>query len=410
MDLISFNKHWEKDFYYNFKIKRIYYNTLKNNLSNKFILLLIGLRRVGKTTLMFQLINYLIENWIESDNILYYSFDNWWEIDDVVKSYLKIANKNLINDKLFFFFDEIQNVKNWQNKIKIYYDLYPNVKIILSGSSSLFLNSTESLAWRIDIYTVKPLYFVEFLRYKNLDYYLEKPNLYKEKLILEFEKYLYRQFFDTIDLNLLEVKKYMNSLKNKIIKEDAKKFFDIKYPDLLLRLFDIFTQNPGMILDYKHLANDLNYDARTIQTYVYYLQESFLINKVYNFSKNLLTSEKKQKKIYLNSCSFFTGNWEITWELFENYIQNYFDFKFFYRYVKKEVDFVYVNEDKIFAIEVKYKSNIKNKDFKWFDYFCKKFPVEKKIIISKDINAQLNDIVLVPFWEISNLFFNKEKC
>jgi formyltetrahydrofolate synthetase len=88
----------------------------------------------------------------------------------------------------------------------------------------------------------------------------------------------------------------------------AEKFFDIKYPDLLLRLFDIFTQNPGMILDYKHLANDLNYDARTIQTYVYYLQESFLINKVYNFSKNLLTSEKKQKKIYLNSCSFFTGN------------------------------------------------------------------------------------------------------
>ena len=64
----------------------------------------------------------------------------------------------------------------------------------------------------------------------------------------------------------------------------------------MLKLFDIIASNPWMQIDYKNLSNDLWVDSRTIQTYFYYLEESFLINKVYNFSKNLLTSEKKQKK------------------------------------------------------------------------------------------------------------------
>jgi hypothetical protein len=61
---------------------------------------------------------------------------------------------------------------------------------------------------------------------------------------LEFEKYLYRQYYDIIDFNLIEAKKYIKNLKNKIIKEDAKYYFDIKYPDLLLKIFDIIAKNP----------------------------------------------------------------------------------------------------------------------------------------------------------------------
>ena len=408
MDILSFNKHWEKWFFYNFQLKRKYYNLLINHLDKKFITLLVGLRRVGKTTLMLQMINFLKENNVPADNIFYYSFDENVDIDELLKTYLKLANKDLLKDNFYIFFDEIQNVKNWQNKIKTYYDLYPNIKFILSGSSSIFLNSTESLAWRITTFTIKPLFFEEFLEYKQLKYYLDKPLLYKDKLILEFEKYLYRQFFDTINLNLIEVKQYMKSLSEKIIKEDAKKFFDIKYPNLLLKLFQIISRFPWMLVDYKNLANDLWYDERTIKTYFYYLQESFLINKVYNFSKNLLTSEKKQKKVYLNSCSFYTWNGEITWELFENYIQNYFDFEFFARYVKKEVDFIKPDDKfslnpKITWIEVKYKSKIKKEDTKWLLYFDKKIGFDKKYIITKDIDWKIDDIKLIPFWEIDKL-------
>jgi predicted AAA+ superfamily ATPase len=75
---------------------------------------------------------------------------------------------------VYVFFDEIQKVSDWQSKIKIYYDLYPNIKFILSGSSSLYLQKTESLAGRMFEEYIKPLKFSEFLRYKNLYYYLEK--------------------------------------------------------------------------------------------------------------------------------------------------------------------------------------------------------------------------------------------
>jgi predicted AAA+ superfamily ATPase len=67
-----------------------------------------------------------------------------------------------------------------------------------------------------------------------------------------------------------------------------------------------------MLVEYKHMANDLNFDWRTVQTYIHYLEEAFLIKKLYNYSPNLLTSEKKLKKIYLNSTSFFTGDGEIS--------------------------------------------------------------------------------------------------
>ncbi len=404
MKLINFNKHWEKNFFYDFKIKRIYFDKLVDKIHTKFINLIIWLRRVWKTTLIFQFINDLIEKWVNRDSILYYSFDNGWDIEDIINEYLKFSNKDLIKDNIYIFFDEIQNVSHWQNKIKSYYDLYPNIKFILSWSSSLFLKSTESLAWRITIDTIKPLFFEEFLEYKDKKYFLEKPDLYKDKLILEFEKYLYRQFFDIIDLNLLEAKKYIKNLKNKIIKEDAKNYFDIKYPELLLRLFDIISANPWMTIDYNNLWNDLWVDPRTIQTYIYYLEESFLIHKVYNYSPNLLTSEKKQKKIYMNSTSFFTWNWEVTWELYENYIQNYFDFKYFYRLNKKEVDFIWVSESqKIVWIEVKYKEKIKKDDLKWLNFFEKKYSLQEKIIISKNVEEKNQDIQIFPFWKIDKI-------
>jgi predicted AAA+ superfamily ATPase len=268
----------------------------------------------------------------------------------------------------------------------------------------LFLKWKESLAWRINTTIIKPLFFREFLDFKNKIYLLEKPLLFENDLILEFEKYLYRQFYDIIDSNIIEAKKYTNSLKNKIIKEDCKNYFEVKYPDLLLKLFDIFANNPWMVVDYNNLWNDLWIDSRTVQTYIYYLEESFLLNKVYNFSKNLLTSEKKQKKIYLNSTSFFSGNWDITWELFENYIQNYFDFKYFYRFNKKEVDFIGVDDDwKINAYEVKYKQELSKNDFSWLWYFSKNFEVKNSFIITKSIEKEIDSIKIIPFWKLGEI-------
>jgi len=151
-------------------------------------------------------------------------------------------------------------------------------------------------------------------------------------------------------------------------------------------------------LDYKNLSNDLWIDWRTLQSYVFYLEESFLIKRLYNFSNNLLSSEKKQKKIYLNACSFFDGHWEVTWELFENYIQNYTDYKYFWRNGNDEVDFLDVDlENNVSAIEVKYKDKLKTTDFRWLKNIKKKFAIKYSILVSKGVSNKIDDIQVVSF-------------
>lgn len=411
MYLNQFNRHWKKDFFYNISFKRDYYKKFLPKLENKFILNLIWIRRVWKTTLMKQFIDYLIiQKKVDRKKIFFYSFDEIWKIKEKIEEYIKITNINLEKDKIYIFLDEIQKVPDWQSKIKIYYDFYPNIKFILSGSSSLFLQKKESLAWRIFDSYIKPLSFSEFLRYKKLDYYLLDKNIYKSEIIVEFEKYVFRQFIDIIEFSDDDAYDYMNSLINKIIKEDISAYFRIEYPDILIKIFKIISRNPWMILDYKNFSNDLDIDQRTLEKYIYYLEEAFLLKKVYNYSTNLIKTERKLKKIYLESTSFCLDH-NINWEVFENYILNLLDLEFFYRLWNKEVDFILVNDKTLIKpdliwLELKYKSKIKKQDISWLKHFDKKYPLKKKIIISKDYDWEFEDVEIKSFYNLGWILFN----
>lgn len=398
MELKLYNPHWERDFFYKIDFKRNYYSEFIKKLDNKFIINLLWLRRVWKTTLLKQFIDYLIlEKQVNRKNIFFYSFDSFWEVEEKIEEYKKLFELDFFKEKVYIFFDEIQKIPDWQSKVKIYFDIYPNIKFILTWSSSLYLQKKESLAWRMFEYRIKPIYFDEYLRFKKLDYYLEEKAVYKDKILIEFEKYIFRQFIDIIDFPLEEAKKYMEELKNKVIKEDIVFYFKVEYPNILISIFKIISSYPWMLLDYKNFANDLNIDQRTLERYIYFLSEANLITKIYNFSKNIINPERKLKKVYLNSCSFFSWN-EIIWELFENYIQNTYDYKYFWRLWDKEVDFVDYSDSNIEAIEVKYKSKIKKEDLRGVLHFQKKFNPRKSLIITKDYESNVSWIEIKPFY------------
>ncbi len=405
MYINSINKHWKKDFFYDISFKRDYFERLLPKLDDKFITNLVWIRRVWKTTLMKQFIDYLIqEKGVGRKNIFFYSFDELWEIREKIEEYKKITEVDLDKEKVYIFLDEIQKVRDWQSKVKIYYDLYPNVKFILSGSSSLFLQKKESLAGRIFEYYIKPLSFWEFLRYKKIEHYLEDKNIYKDEIILEFEKYVFRQFIDVINFSNEEVYEYMNWLVNKIIKEDISAYFRIDFPDVLLRVFKIISSNPWMILDYKNFANDLDIDQRTLEKYIYYLEEAFLLKKVYNYSANLIKTERKLKKVYLESTSFCL-NQKMDWEVFENYILNCLDLEYFYRVWNKEVDFIlpwdkYALKPELVWLEIKYKSKIKKSDTRGLRHFDKKYWLKRQVIVSKDFGWVVEGVEVLPFWEV----------
>ena len=135
------------------------------------IILLFGIRRAGKTTLMHQLIDHLLrDQQVDPFRIVYFSFDlQELGLEGILESYeLEILKQDIRDaEKIYLFLDEIQKLNDWSNKVKILYDQYPNLKIILSGSAALPLQkgTKESLAGRFFEFRVDPLSFNEFLEF-----------------------------------------------------------------------------------------------------------------------------------------------------------------------------------------------------------------------------------------------------
>jgi len=92
-------------------------------------------------------------------------------------------------------------------------------------------------------------------------------------------------------------KYFIDSILNRIIYQDITQSFRISEPEIVKLNFKIISSRPGSILNYQNLSMELGRDRRTIEKYINYLKYSMLINLIFNFSKNLSTSEKKLKKI-----------------------------------------------------------------------------------------------------------------
>ena len=388
----KYNFHWREGFFYNFPKKRFLFNDIVEEIESKQIVSLIGLRRTGKTTILKQVIDHLIKSKkVKREYILFYSFDEEQpKIGEIVTEYETKLGKEILNikDKIYIFLDEIQKLKNWQNQVKYYYDNYQNIKFFVSGSSSLFIkkHTRESLAGRIYEFVLNPLSFEEFLIFKNKGQMLKKKNLFEDTLKKEFLSYQKRQFIEIIDESEERVAKYIKTMIEKIVYQDIPKIFPIENEELLMRILKIIASNPGMLSDYGSLSKELGISRVTLSNYFFYLNESFLIKKLYNFSRNMLTSEKKMKKFYLTTTSFFPFlNNEIDEsKLIENLIVTFVDAKFFWRTPQKyEVDVILKEKGKIIPIEVKYKEYISKKDTKNLLRFCEKFNVEEAVMITQ---------------------------
>ena len=151
--LVESNRWWKTSFTVEYK-ERDVYKKISKYLKLPQIITFTGLRRVGKTTLMLKIIQDYIMKGFNPKNILYFSFDEFRKTDirEILNEYEKIVDKNLEKGKYLVLLDEIQKLENWEEKIKRIYDVYgKNIKIIITGSESLFIKkkSKETLAGRI---------------------------------------------------------------------------------------------------------------------------------------------------------------------------------------------------------------------------------------------------------------------
>ncbi len=405
--LREFNPWWTGKFGLEYKEREIYLK-IKKFLDMPQIIALTGLRRVGKSTIMMK----IIEDWLSAGfnpkNIFLFSFDDFKKGDlrDVIREYERINKKDLSKEKFLFLFDEIQKIEGWQEQIKIIYDIYKkNIKMIVSGSESLFIRkrSKESLAGRIFEFKVDTLTFKEFIKFKGVSY--DSVELYKEEYSRLFEEFILSGGFpELVNVDDKEkIKMYIKEgIRDKVLYKDIPSLFKIDDISILNSILENITENPGQLIELTKFSKEYNISRPTLANYLRYLEDSFLIRKLYNFSRNKRKIERKLKKYYpalISTNILFNEDPLFKSKIFENIVINQLKADFFWRDpYKNEVDAVF-SDKKIVPIEIKYGKI----DFDGMIKFMNKFNVNEGFVISreeeKEQKTDNKKISIVPAWK-----------
>ena len=432
-----------------------FYNIIEK-LDNKRILSIIGPRRVGKSTLLYQTINYLIkEKKVDRKRILFFSGDDpslFFNENDKLSDVLEIYFNNILyesasslKEKVYIFIDEIHFIKNWQNYLKIYYDRKYNVKFIITGSSSLhlFKDANESLLGRIENIYILPLSFNQFFNFylkyvlNDKDIILPKFNFdepdksfknledffYNENLKITIKKILdeyilvggYPEYFEDRDINTWQ-KNLSDDIITRGIYKDILTMYNIKSPDILEKIMYYIASNNSQTFSYSSLTKNFGIDTVTMINYIGYLKQAFLINIVDNYSSNMakiirsnkklsildngiLNSLLKRKKINSNDAghiieSMFAFDIRLICEK-ENYNEYYYR-----NDLKEEIDIILDRKIDTIPIEVKYTNKIENTDTKSIKKFLNRANSNSPygIIITKDIYEKKDNLYFIPYW------------
>ncbi len=412
--LIEFNPFWKAPLRLEYRDRLVYPN-IKSLVKEPQIISLCGLRRVGKTTILMKIIQDLLDD--ESpDSILYFSFDDFpkAELLDIIDAFRDIHGK----EPKFLFFDEIQKLPNWAEKVKVLYDT-KKYKIIISGSESLFLRkgSRESLAGRIYEFEIDGLTFSEYLDFVDKTDMIQKPQLYERELQAEIKKYFQTAGFpELIGKDIELVKRYIKTaIIEKIVFLDMTRIYPIEDPSQLISILNILIDNPGMIVDYSSFSQELGISRQTVSKYFDYLEKAHLVVKLFNFSKNRSTSEKKLKKYYptfLSPALLADDTANKQGKIAESFCVIDSGAKFFWRdSFKDEVDIILQMDKEILPVEIKYQN--KPSTNKGLEKFCDKYSCKEAIIITKDLRkhkTNFAEVMWLPIYEFLIRFAkNKSK-
>ena len=327
---------------------------------------LTGLRRVGKSTLLKQIIAKLLSGSVKPKYLLYFSFDQptVLETTQTLESIMSIYFDSILGKKIhrltssvYVFFDEIQLIPYWQDILKRYYDLTPHIKFVVSGSASLFVQnrSKESLAGRLFERYLPPLTFSEYrLLSQNRD-------------MTDFLSF--GQFPEMLALPNLERK--MEYLKEgvigKVLEIDIVKTYGVRKTVDFERLFWSLLPNCGQIIASMKLMHDLQLKKATLFKYLGILEKSLLINKVLNMSGSFRSETRLLRKLYPGSSNFLSLNVAPVGIGFKaecyvaSILKSRFKNVYLFHHRGREVDFVV--PDKKLAIEVKYQEKIHQSDY-----------------------------------------------
>ena len=260
-------------------------NYLKKIIAAKdteFIKVITGVRRSGKSTLLLMFQEYLLNNGVKKNNIIYINFES--AMYDEIKNYkdlYKYIKEKISKGKYYLLLDEIQNVESWEKAINSFKVDF-NMDIYITGSNAYLLSSELStlLSGRYLEIKMYPLSFKEFLLFNNYD------NTNLEEKFYEYVKYGGLPAITLIKDNDELVLSYLNDIYNSIIKKDIMDRNNIKDSVLLENIIKYLLNNIGSPLSATKISDYLNSNKiidksnhQTIDNYLSMLEKSFIIYK-----------------------------------------------------------------------------------------------------------------------------------
>jgi uncharacterized protein len=365
----------------------------KKLLDIKHIISLIGVRRSGKSTIMKELVRFVLKK-TNSTNILYLNLENPYfnqykdnvsYLQEIYNIFLKQCNRK---NKIFVFLDEIQFFKDWQVFIKYIYEKNES-KIILTGSNSKLLSSelTTLLSGRTIPLNIYPFSI--------------------EESKLTFEDYLINGGFPEIVLNQDNKQQLINIYYKNILYQDIIPRFGIQNILAIENLSYYLLSNFGKEISYNTLKSISHLDDKTAKQYILYLQDANLIYQINNYDFSLKKLIGNKKKIYLVD-NLFTSvgfkNSSNNGQLFENYIfmilkRN--NLNIYFHQNGGECDFIIKEGTKITnCIQATYELNNENKkrEINGLISAINKFNLNKGYIVTKsqsDIIKRNNKEIII---------------
>lgn len=370
--------------------KRSLQQLIERNLKKGKIIIVYGARRVGKTTLMKQILeNNPGGKYINCDLLQY-------------KSVLETTNSELLKDFIgdtdLLILDEAQQISEIGKVLKIIADNFPSIQVIATGSSSFDLadKTSEPLTGRSRFYELYPFSVTELLQQSEkigLNARLEN--------ILRFG--LYPEIYDLPEQEAIEE---LQNISSNYLYKDILRIESIKRPDLIHNLLKALALQSGSESSYNELAVMLGENVHTIKKYIGILEKCFVVFRLPSFSRNLRKELGKRNKIYFYDLGIRNslimnfnpldlrndtgGLWEnfcILERLKYNMEKRRFVNSYFWRtYDQKEIDYIEESGGKLHAFQFKWGSV---KKAKMPDEFFRIYPQNSFKVISRD-----------NFWEL----------
>ncbi|MBP3502374.1 MAG: ATP-binding protein [Clostridia bacterium] len=281
-------------------IKReMYLKKIRDSYDSELIKIIVGVRRSGKSVLMTQIIEELKEKGIKEDHIIYINFEDYDYSDYTNPKEFNKYVKEQIKDKekYYLFFDEIQNVEDFERVINSFRATM-NVSIFITGSNSKVLSGDLSthLAGRYISIRMMPFTFSEYLELQRNQGKAKE----KEEAFLEYIEWGgMPQIYNSTSIQ--ERKMYLRDLYNTVILKDIVERNKIKDVNLLNRVIQFMMENIGGVISAnsitKFLKNDnITTSVDTILNYIEYINNSMIANKVSRYNirgKSVMTLLEK---------------------------------------------------------------------------------------------------------------------